>query len=98
MGPIVQRVFIVVTKCGPRDYSSGRVPWAALSISGMKGLQLPRRAGELIVVTDSYDEGAGTAAGNTLARRAHALGWQVSLMPAPEGQDWNDGIKNEAAA
>jgi len=25
-----------------------------------------------------------------LAERAHAAGWTVSLLPAPDGQDWND--------
>ena len=64
--------------------------WAALSTSGMKSLSLPSAAGELILATDSDDGGAGLSAGNVLAERAAALGWQVSLWPAPHGKDWND--------
>lgn len=68
--------------------------WAALSTSGIKGLNLPQLAGDLIIAPDG-DE-AGRAAASVLAHRADALGWQVSLMPAPEGQDWNDFLQNEA--
>jgi DNA primase len=35
-------------------------------------------------------DGPGLAAANDLAARAHGLGWAVSLLPAPEGRDWND--------
>lgn len=67
--------------------------WAALSTSGMKALALPKPPGELIIATDSDDAGAGWLAGVQLATRADALGWAVSMMPAPEGQDWNDVLK-----
>ncbi|MGB3316443.1 MAG: toprim domain-containing protein [Albidovulum sp.] len=66
--------------------------WAALSTSGMKALALPGTPDDLIIATDSDDAGAGWQAGNVLAERAHALGWQVSLLPAPDGQDWNDAL------
>ena len=66
--------------------------WAALSTSGIRGLRLPLQPGRLTIATDSDDKGAGKAAGIALAQRAHALGWQVSLLAAPEGQDWNDVI------
>ncbi len=72
--------------------------WAALSTSGIKGLRLPSKTGALIVATDSDDGGAGRAAGYDLASRADALGWKVSLMPAPEGQDWSDVLQSEEAA
>ena len=64
--------------------------WAALSTSGMRGLRLPSKPGRLTIATDSDDGGAGKTAGCALAERAHALGWTVSLLPAPEGRDWND--------
>ena len=70
--------------------------WAALSTSGIKGLTLPRRAGDLVIAPDGDD--AGREAANALAHRAHALGWRVSLMPAPEGHDWNDVLTGEVAA
>lgn len=71
--------------------------WAALSTSGMKALALPSAPGELIVATDSDDGGAGWQAGNALAERAAARGWAVSLWPAPEGQDWNDALREGIA-
>jgi phage/plasmid primase-like uncharacterized protein len=67
--------------------------WAALSTSGIKGLTLPHKPGDLMIATDSDDSGAGRDAGDTLARTAHALGWNVSLMPAPAGMDWNDALQ-----
>ena len=66
--------------------------WAALSTSGIRGLHLPDHPGRLTIATDG--DAAGRAAGQVLATRAHALGWQVSVLPAPEGRDWND-ILNE---
>lgn len=49
---------------------------------------MPDRPGRLIITSDG--ETAGRVAGHKLAERAHALGWQVSLLPVPEGCDWND--------
>lgn len=62
--------------------------WAALSTSGLRGLRLPPQPGRLTIATDG--DAPGRAAGHALADRAHALGWQVSLLPAPDGRDWND--------
>jgi phage/plasmid primase-like uncharacterized protein len=64
--------------------------WAALSTSGLRGLRLPPRPGHLTIATDG--DTAGREAGHELADRAHALGWQVSLLPAPDGRDWNDNL------
>jgi phage/plasmid primase-like uncharacterized protein len=71
--------------------------WAALSTSGIRGLRLPAHVGRLTIAPDG--DTAGREAANTLAARAHALGWEVSLLPAPEGRDWNDILttKGEAA-
>ncbi|WP_170766475.1 DUF7146 domain-containing protein [Ruegeria lacuscaerulensis] len=68
--------------------------WATLSTSGMKALRLPDEPGALIIATDG--DPAGREAGDALASRAYALGWNVSLMPAPDGQDWNDVLKDGA--
>jgi hypothetical protein len=72
--------------------------WAALSTSGIRALNLPPTPGELIIATDSDDDGAGHAAGDKLAITASALGWKVSLMPAPDGMDWNDALRSGVAA
>lgn len=63
---------------------------ATLSTSGLRGLRLPATPSQLIIATDGDDP--GRAAGNALAERAVALGWMVSMLPAPEGLDWNDCV------
>ena len=70
--------------------------WAALSTSGIKALHLPETPHKLIVAADG--DPPGQAAGCDLASRAYALGWDVSLMPAPNGQDWNDVLTRRAAS
>lgn len=70
--------------------------WATLSTSGMRGLLLPPEPGRLTIAPDGDD--AGRAAANVLAERAHALGWEVSLLPAPEGRDWNDVLRTKGDA
>jgi hypothetical protein len=73
--------------------------WAALSTSGIKGLQLPPVVGDLIVAVDNDENGAGQKAGAELSAKAHALGWNVSTLAPPDiGQDWNDVLRNEVAA
>ena len=62
--------------------------WACLSTSGMAGLGLPDRPHRLTIATDG--DRPGRDAARKLAERAHALGWTVSMLPAPEGRDWND--------
>jgi hypothetical protein len=70
--------------------------WATLSTSGMKALTLPAQPGDLTIATDG--DNAGREAGNALANRAYVLGWQVDLMPAPGGKDWNDVLQSGVAA
>lgn len=69
--------------------------WAALSTSGIRGLRLPSQPGRLTIAPDGDDP--GRAAAHALAERAHALGWAVSLLPAPEGRDWNDILQTRKA-
>lgn len=70
--------------------------WAALSTSGLRGLRLPVEPGRLTIAPDG--DPAGCAAAHALAERAHAAGWAVSLLPAPEGRDWNDILTMEGDA
>lgn len=65
--------------------------WAALSTAGLAGLVLPSTPSSLTIATDGDD--AGRKAGSALAERATALGWKVSFLPAPDGQDWNDVLR-----
>lgn len=71
--------------------------WAALSTSGLRGLHLPPVPGRLTIACDG--DAPGREAAQALAFKAQALGWQVSLLPAPDGRDWADivALKRGAA-
>ncbi|ENT90601.1 hypothetical protein H721_00248 [Brucella ovis IntaBari-2006-46-332] len=62
----------------------------------MKTLTLPGNPGLLTVATDG--DTAGREAGEALAMRATAADWKVSLLPAPNGRDWNDILMMKGAA
>lgn len=70
--------------------------WAALSASVMKSLHLPDQPGELVIAPDG--DAVGREAAQVLAQRAYALGWHVSLLPAPDGYDWNDVLTGKVKA
>jgi hypothetical protein len=68
--------------------------WAALSTSGLRRLKLPPEPGKLVIAADG--DTPGRDAENVLGTRAHALGWQVSFLRAPENRDWNDIVRERA--
>jgi hypothetical protein len=70
--------------------------WAALSTSGMRGLVLPPVPGRLTIAADG--DQAGRDAAMALAAKADALGWRVSILPAPDGRDWNDVLALKGGA
>jgi hypothetical protein len=70
--------------------------WATLSTSGLRGLHLPPVPGRLTIAADG--DAPGRAAATALASRAEALGWQISLLPAPDGRDWNDIVAMKRGA
>jgi phage/plasmid primase-like uncharacterized protein len=70
--------------------------WAALSTSGMRGVILPIVPGQLIVAADGDIPGLNAA--QALAERAEAEGWNVSLLAAPDGCDWNDVLTGKGGA
>ena len=72
--------------------------WAALSAPGVAGLRLPNTPHRLTIAPDSDDKGASRENAHKLAERASALGWAVSLLPAPDGRDWNDILMLKGAA
>lgn len=81
--------------------ASGLLPYpatvlAALSTSGMTALRLPANPGRLTIASDG--DAAGRMAAQTLAEKAYALGWRVSILPAPDGQDWNDVLMQKGKA
>lgn len=70
--------------------------WAGLSTSGMRGLNLPREPGRLTIAADG--DTAGREAANALAERAHSSGWQVGILDAGTGADWNTILQERRAA
>lgn len=68
--------------------------WAALSTSGLTSLRLPPIPSRLTIATDG--DRAGREAAHALAERAAASGWAVSILPAPDGADWNDVLTGKA--
>lgn len=71
--------------------------WAALSAAGIAGLRLPAGIPHKLTIAPDGDT-AGLEAAHKLAERASALGWTVSLLPAPDGRDWNDILMLKGAA
>ena len=70
--------------------------WAGLSASGVAGLVLPYTPGDLAIAPDG--DKAGRMAAEALARRAHAAGWRVRILPPPgAGLDWNDAAREVTA-
>lgn len=70
--------------------------WAALSTSGMRSLRLSPETGQLVIAGDG--DRPGREAAHALASRAHALGWQVSLIDPGTGADFNDILTGKAVA
>lgn len=64
---------------------------AALSTSGVNSLALPAEPDTMIIASDG--DSPGRAAAHALATRAKNLGWHVQLLPAPDGADWNDVLR-----
>ncbi len=62
--------------------------WASLSTSGMMRVNLPPTKGRLTIAMDGDD--AGRKAGFTLAARAYNHGFEVFMMQAPKGTDFNN--------
>lgn len=70
--------------------------WAALSTSGLRGLNLPPLPGRLTIAPDG--DAPGRAAAYALAKRAHGLGWHVAFLTPPDGCDWNDVLTGKEVA
>lgn len=98
-GPLVvcEGVETGLSLCEVLSERSPRV-WAALSTSGMKALHLPPEPHAVIIAPDMDPNNAGQDAANVLATRASALGWTVTMLPPPVGNEWNDALQSGVAA
>jgi hypothetical protein len=69
--------------------ATGHAAWAALSTSGLRGLDLPRDVRDVIVLADGDDPGRSGGAGLRLARWKQE-GRRVRIARPPQGLDFND--------
>ena len=69
---------------------------AALSTSGMRSLRLSEGPGQIAIAADGDTQGREAA--KHLAKRAHGLGWRVSILDPGDGRDFNDILQEKAVA
>ena len=68
--------------------------WAALSTSGLRSLELPSGAHDIIVLADADDPGETAAV--AAAQRWFGEGRRVRIVRPPRGMDFNDLLLREA--
>jgi putative DNA primase/helicase len=90
LGPISDRLMIAegIETALSAMQATGYAAWAALSTSGLRGLDLPRDAGDVIILADGDDP--GEAAAQDCAWRWKREGRRVRIARAPQGSDFND--------
>ena len=84
-----------IETCLAAMLASGHPAWAALSTSGLRGLDLPKDVRDVIVLADG-DE-AGEAAARDCAVRWKREGRRVRIARPPQGMDFNDMLLSRAA-
>jgi putative DNA primase/helicase len=80
-----------IETCLAAMQATGHPAWAALSTSGLKGLELPREVRHVIVAADG--DAAGEAAACQCAHRWQREGRRVRIARPPRGTDFNDLMK-----
>jgi hypothetical protein len=83
-----------IETCFAAMQASGHPAWAALSTSGLRGLDLPKDVCDVIVLADG-DE-AGEAAAHDCALRWKRQGRRVRIARPPQGMDFNDMLSGRA--
>jgi putative DNA primase/helicase len=77
-----------IETCLAAMQATGRAAWAALSTSGLRALDLPRDARDVIVLADGDEP--GEAAASECAWRWKREGRHVRIARPPQGTDFND--------
>jgi putative DNA primase/helicase len=77
-----------IETCLAAMQATGNPAWAALSISGLRALDLPKDVRDVIVLADGDD--AGEAAARDCAWRWKREGRRVRIARPPQGMDFND--------
>jgi putative DNA primase/helicase len=80
-----------IETCLTAMQATGNPTWAALSTSGLRSLNLPRDARDVIVLADGDDP--GEAAAQECAKRWTREGRRVRIARPPRGLDFNDLLK-----
>jgi putative DNA primase/helicase len=90
LGPIMDRLMVGegIETCLAAMQATGRPAWAALSTSGLRTLDLPDAARNVIVLTDGDEP--GEAAARDCAWRWKRQGRRVRIARPPQGMDFND--------
>ncbi len=83
-----------IETCLAAMQATGRPAWAALSTSGLRALDLPQDAREVIVLADGDDP--GEAAARDCAHRWKREGRSVRIARPPRGCDFNDLLMGRA--
>ncbi len=83
-----------IETCLAAMQATGRPAWAALSTSGLRALNLPETAREVIVLADGDDP--GEAAARETALRWKQEGRSVRIARPPRGADFNDVLLGRA--
>ncbi len=84
-----------IETCLAAMQATGRPAWAALSTSGLRALDLPETAREVIVLADGDDPGEEAA--REAALRWKREGRSVRIARPPRGTDFNDLLLGHAA-
>jgi hypothetical protein len=77
-----------IETCLAAMQATGHPAWAALSTSGLRGLNLPSDVRDVIVLADGDDP--GEAAARDGAWRWNREGHRVRIARPPQGMDFND--------
>jgi putative DNA primase/helicase len=83
-----------IETCLAAMQATGHAAWAALSTSGLRALDLPRDARDVIVLADGDEP--GEAAAQACARRWNREGRRVRIARPPQGMDFNDLLTGRA--
>jgi hypothetical protein len=80
-----------IETCLAAMQATGNAAWAALSTSGLRSLDLPRKVCDVIALADGDEP--GEAAAQDCARRWMREGRRVRIARPPQGMDFNDLLK-----
>ena len=83
-----------IETCLSAVQATGNPAWAALSTSGLRAIDLPQDAREVLVLADGDDP--GEAAARDAALRWKREGRTVRIARAPRGTDFNDLLLGRA--